>query len=132
MKFCTAVNCMDGRIQVPVITYLQKRFGVDYVDVVSEAGPNRILAEGIDTTVVDSIEKRVTISVVNHRSVGIAIVGHYDCAGNPTPENRQRQHTEAAVCHIQKTFVNIPVIGLWVDANMTVSELDNDSKNTAI
>ena len=32
MKFCTAVTCMDGRIQLPVIAYLQKRFNAEYVD----------------------------------------------------------------------------------------------------
>ena len=46
MKFCTAVNCMDGRVQLPVISYMMDRFGADCVDVISEPGPNRIIAEG--------------------------------------------------------------------------------------
>jgi hypothetical protein len=37
---------MDGRVQLPVIDYLRKRFGVEHVDSVIEAGPNLILAEG--------------------------------------------------------------------------------------
>ena len=45
MEFCTAINCVDGRVQVPVINYLKKRFKVDYVNVVSEPGPSKILAE---------------------------------------------------------------------------------------
>ena len=40
MSFCTAINCMDGRVQLPVIRFLQERFKVDYVDVISEPGPN--------------------------------------------------------------------------------------------
>ncbi|MHA1252503.1 MAG: carbonic anhydrase, partial [Candidatus Helarchaeota archaeon] len=28
MKFCTVINCMDGRVQIPVINYLRKRFNV--------------------------------------------------------------------------------------------------------
>ncbi len=32
MTFCTSGNCIDGRIQAPVATYLQERFRVSYVD----------------------------------------------------------------------------------------------------
>lgn len=48
MSFCTAVNCIDGRVQLPVIRYLQERYGVLYVDVVSESGPVHSLAEPAD------------------------------------------------------------------------------------
>ena len=45
MKFYTVINCMDGRVQLPVIKYLQKRFNVEYVDSITEAGPNLVLSE---------------------------------------------------------------------------------------
>jgi len=32
MSYCTVINCMDGRVQLPVIKYLKERFDVDYVD----------------------------------------------------------------------------------------------------
>jgi len=41
MEFCTAINCMDGRVQIPVISFLEERFNARYVDVISEPGPNR-------------------------------------------------------------------------------------------
>lgn len=122
-RFCTAINCIDGRVQEPVMVYLRDRFDADYVDVVSEAGPNRVLADGSDTTAVASIEKRVAVSVERHKSVGIAVVGHHDCAGNPSSEAEQRQHTSAAVFRIRSTFAQIPVLGLWVDENRDVSEV---------
>ena len=124
-QFCTAVNCMDGRVQIPVIRYLRDRFGVDYVDIVSEPGPNRILAEGADTALVASIERRIEISLKCHQSVGIAVVGHHDCAGNPSSESEQRQHTLAAVRHIQNRFGRAPVVGLWVDAKWRVAEVNH-------
>ncbi len=117
MRFCTAINCMDGRVQVPVIIYLQHRFSADYVDIVSEPGPNRIIAESDDNAAIESIRRRVRFSVDHHSSVGIAVVGHHDCAGNPMPETVQNRHTEAAVESIQNIFSHIPVIGLWVDEN---------------
>ena len=36
--FATAINCMDGRVQLPVIKFLQERFKAEYVDIISEPG----------------------------------------------------------------------------------------------
>jgi hypothetical protein len=44
MAFCTAVTCMDGRVQLPVNAYLRERFGADFVDTITEPGPNAVLA----------------------------------------------------------------------------------------
>lgn len=122
-KYYTAINCIDGRVQIPVIEYLKERFGVAYVDIVSEAGPNRIIADGINEAALDSLERRLRISLVKHESVGIAIVGHHDCAGNPATAEEQREDTLAAVGYIHDRFGHVPVIGLWVDENWEVSEV---------
>jgi len=122
MKFCTAINCMDGRVQIPVITYLRKRFAAEYVDIVSEPGPNRILAEQSDQHTVNAIFNRIKISVDQHHSGGIAVVGHYDCAGNPAPEEDQLIHTRGAVSLVRKQHPEIEIIGLWVNENWEVSE----------
>ena len=92
MKFCTAVTCMDGRIQLPVIEYLQKRFNTKYVDSITEPGPNLILSKQTDSYLVESILTRLKISVEKHKSVGVAIVGHHDCAGNPAKKEIGRAH----------------------------------------
>lgn len=123
MSFCTAVNCMDGRVQIPVIRFLKERFVVDYVDVVSEPGPNRILAEQDDPRAVESILNRVAISVEHHGSVGIAVVGHHDCAGNPATPSEQEGHTRAAVDFIRTKYGGLPVIGLWVDDAWKVTQV---------
>ena len=83
MNFCTVVNCMDGRVQLPVIRYLQDRFNVEYVDSVTEPGPNLLLAERTHEDMVQSILRRIRISVEKHSSVAIALAGHHECAGNP-------------------------------------------------
>ena len=124
--FCTVINCMDGRAQLPVIRYLKDRFGADYVDVVSEPGPNRVLAEGSDAGTIESIVERVKISVDQHGSVGIAVVGHHECAGNPAARSEQAQHTKAAVHYVRSRFDGVPVIGLWVDEGWKVSETVNE------
>jgi hypothetical protein len=45
-KFATALNCMDGRVQITIIEFLKKKFKVDYVDMITEPGIDKILAEG--------------------------------------------------------------------------------------
>ncbi len=122
-SFCTVVSCLDGRVQLPVIRYLQRRFNVAYVDTITEPGTNLILARQEDRDVVQSILRRVCISVEKHASVGIALVGHYDCAGNPAKEEEQLQHLMDGVAFLRHHYGEIPVIGLWVDAHWEVKEV---------
>ncbi|APF20807.1 hypothetical protein Calab_1082 [Caldithrix abyssi DSM 13497] len=123
MRFCTVINCMDGRVQLPVIQYLQNRFNCEYVDVISEPGPNRILAEQTDSTLIASILSRLTISVDKHQSRQIAVVGHHDCAGNPVSKETQLEHLHKAVQFIARRYPEHTVIGLWVDENWRVEEV---------
>jgi carbonic anhydrase len=123
MSFLTAVNCMDGRVQLPIISYLKERFGVSYVDVVTEAGPVRPLAEGQESREVESIVSRVNVSIQKHKSKGIAVVAHHDCAGNPAPEARQHEQLHAAVDYLASRYPASEVIGLWVDGSWIVHEV---------
>jgi len=123
MKFCTALTCMDGRIQLPVIAYLQKRFNTKYVDSITEPGPNLILSKQTDSYLVESILTRLKISVEKHKSVGVGVVGHYDCAGNPAKKDEQIQHIEESIRFIRQQYKELEIIGLWVDENWNVNEL---------
>ena len=123
MSFCTAVNCMDGRFQGPVTDYLRTRFGVDYVDMITEPGPNRILAEGSDHDLLRSIAGRIRISVEKHGSEVIAIVGHEDCAGNPTGRAEQVLHLAAARQRLASDWPAVQVIALWATLDGSVEDV---------
>ena len=123
MSFCTAINCMDGRVQLPVINYLRKRFRVEYVDTITEAGPNLIMAARSDAALVQGILRRVSVSIEKHRSVGIAVVGHEDCAGNPAPCADQLAHIRRSVEFLRSRYEGTKVIGLWVDGEWQVHEV---------
>jgi hypothetical protein len=114
---------MDGRVQLPVIEYLKRRFGTEYVDVVTEPGPNLILARQSNHDLVASIFERIKISVEHHHSIGIAIAGHFDCAGNPASKEAQILHIKDAIALVQGRYSQIETIGLWVDENWEVNEL---------
>ena len=123
MRFCSVINCMDGRVQLPVIKYLQQRFNADYVDSITEKGPDLILSEGKDMIAVKTIFDRLDISVEKHNSVGIAIAGHHDCAGNPVPKKDHFKHIQKAVESLHQQYDTLDIIGLWVDENWEVHEI---------
>jgi len=123
MSFCTAINCMDGRVQLPVIKYLRRRFNTEYVDLITEPGPALILAKETNLDVFHSIFARVRISVYNHRSTALAVVAHHDCAGNPAPKEDQLLHLRDAVRRLRVRYPDIEVVALWVDEKWHVNEL---------
>ena len=122
-QFATAINCVDGRVQIPVIEYMTGAYGVDYVDMITEAGPVCPLSKSRKNNITQSIRKRVELSVLKHRSQLIALVAHYDCAGNPVGKETQIQQMRLAVRNVAAWNLGIQVIGLWVDENWRVNEV---------
>ncbi len=130
MSFATAINCMDGRAQLPVFHYMKDHFNVDHVDMITEPGANGVLSSRQDPVKLESIIARVNISLDVHKSVGIGVVGHHDCAGNPVSDAQQNTDTLAAVEYIRSRCPKIPVIGLWVDADGKASQLPEAAEGT--
>ena len=42
--FGTAINCIDGRVQIPVITWMREVLSLDYVDLITQPGADGLLA----------------------------------------------------------------------------------------
>jgi hypothetical protein len=122
-KFACAINCMDGRVQDAVKNYMQKNYSVDYVDMVTEPGPNKILADNSDSAIVENIKKRVEVSVHHHGSKVVAIVGHFGCAGNPVEKEEQIVHLQKAKKTVEFFKFPVEIILLWVDGDWQTVEL---------
>ena len=122
-EFVTTINCMDGRVQEPVIQWLKEKFNSKYVDTITEPGPNLILAQDEDTDRIESIKERVDISVNGHGSETIAIVGHYDCAGNLAEKEEQLEHIKASIAKVKDWDFGVKVIGLWVNQEWEVEPI---------
>ena len=121
-KFACAINCMDGRVQDAVKDYMQKNYGVDWVDQVTEPGPNKILADNADSAIIENIKKRVEISVHHHGSKVVAIAGHFGCAGNPTEKEEQIGHLKKAEEAVKQFGFPVEIVLLWVDGDWTTVE----------
>ncbi len=118
-KFVTAINCMDGRVQEPVIHFFKIKHGADFVDTITEPGPIKPLAEG-DPVLTETIKNRVTISVTLHDSNLIAVIGHDDCGGNPVMKEEQLKQIDIAIEVVKSWELGAKVIGLYVNNNYLV------------
>ncbi len=120
--FATAINCLDGRTQLPVNEWVKKQFGVDFVDTITEPGPDKILASG-GGELFESIKNRVLISVEKHGSKNIVIVAHHDCAGNPVTRERHLTDLRQAAENVGRWGLDVAVKKLWVNEGWMVEEV---------
>ena len=108
----TCLNCMDGRVQLPVITWIKANYPVDFVDVITEAGMDGVLAKQKD---IAEVSRSIKVSVNLNKSTRLFVVGHYDCRGNPVDEKLHRQEVIDAVKRLKPLWPAQDVMGLWVN-----------------
>ncbi|MCX7761879.1 MAG: hypothetical protein N2252_03450 [Candidatus Kryptonium sp.] len=123
-KFATAINCMDGRTQIPVIEWLKENYKVDYVDMITEPGPDGVLSKNIDNQIIESLRRKAEISAYKHNSKIIVIAGHHDCAGNPVDKDTHINQIKLSVQTIKSWGLPFEkVIGLWVNENWEIEKV---------
>jgi len=122
-KFATALNCMDGRVQEPVIKFLKEKYKVDFVDMITEPGIDGILAEG-DEKILEEIKNKIEISVKKHGSKIVAIVGHTDCAGNPAEKEEHFRQIRKGKEILKSMHIEAEILGLWVNENWKVEVVE--------
>ena len=118
-KFGTALNCIDGRTQIPVIKWMKENFGVDYVDLITEPGMDKVLSQD-QWPETDRLRDKVIISINAHNSNVVAVVGHFDCAANPVSDFKHFRDIVASTYVVESWGLPIKVVGLWVDESFFV------------
>lgn len=84
-------------------------------------GPVKILSENKDNGLIEHIKRCVEISIKKHNSNLLAVVAHYDCAGNPVDKDTQVSHLLSAVGKVSSWLDKIKIVGLWVDEKWSVN-----------
>ena len=112
-RFATAINCIDGRVQTPVLDWMKLHLNVDYVDLITEPGPDKALALATDAAA--TVFKKVRFSASAHNPVAVAIAGHHDCIANPESKEEHFVQIKDAVRIIIGWGIRIRTIGLWVN-----------------
>ena len=118
-NFGTALNCIDGRAQQPVLEWMKSHFKLDYVDVITEPGMDKVLSQWRLREHM-RIKDKLLISINAHNSNVVAIIGHYDCAANPVSDCEHIRDIVMSVNTIKSWQLPIMVVGLWVDKSSKV------------
>lgn len=123
LRFGTLVTCIDGRVQRPTILWMREQYGIDFVDVISEPGPDKLLAES-GPEVTDSVQKKVAFSVQAHVSRIVGICGHFDCAGNPATPEEHRVQIRQSVELARSWGLAAQVVGLWLNEHWQIEVVE--------
>ena len=112
--FATAINCIDGRVQAPVTEWMKANLNVEFVDMVTEPGADKAVAEGY-LQLREALRTKVMVSVNAHGSRTVAVVAHHDCAGNPVSKEEHVRMVLKGVETVKGWNAPVRVIGLWVN-----------------
>jgi hypothetical protein len=117
--FATALGCIDGRVSIPTMVYLKERLGVDFIDYISEPGPDKVYLQGTHETI-SEIQRKLSISLNAHHSGAIAVVAHHDCAGNPVSREEHIAAVRTCAANLAHWQPEVRVLGLWVNEQWRV------------
>ena len=122
-RFGTAINCIDGRTQQVVIDHMKQNYNIDGVDMVTFPGADGLFSNGDHSEEIALIRRAVSISIEKHGSKIVAVVGHYDCAGNPGDREYHYIHIRRAVNEVSSWNFQAQVIGLYVNDKREIEEV---------
>jgi hypothetical protein len=123
-KFGTAINCIDGRTQEPVIDFMKQEYGIDGVDMITFPGVDGVISSLGNFNTIALIRNAVSISVERHGSRIIAVVGHFDCAGNPGNREHHYAHIRKAVQQVSSWKFDAEIVGFYVNDKWQIEEVN--------
>ena len=113
-KFATAITCIDGRVQQPISDWMKLHTNVDYVDLVTEPGPDKVLSSG-PSNLLEDIIRRARFSVLHHQSPVVAVTGHHDCAANDANRDEHLEQILEGVRVVLAHQMGVRILGLWLN-----------------
>jgi carbonic anhydrase len=90
MEWAALLNCIDGRTQEKLISWVKENYGVSYVDLITAPGLVGKLYNG-DYDSVKFLMSSLSVSIEKHNPVVIIVAAHSDCAGNPVSNDEQKR-----------------------------------------
>ena len=127
-KFGTAINCIDGRVQAPVADWVKLHGHVQYVDMITEPGVDKVLAKDERDKIL-SIFDKLRISIDAHQSKIVAVVGHFDCAANPVSVEEHHEQIEEGFNLINSLGLGLRVVGLYVNEWNSIDVICDSEKD---
>lgn len=111
-RFATILTCIDGRIQRPLDEWTREYLGVDFVDTITEPGPESAV---VSDDGLAALMAKVRVSQDAHGSQVLVIAGHSDCAGNPVSDDEHRRQLRAAATRLAAHLPGTRILALHAD-----------------
>lgn len=119
----TCLNCIDGRVQRPVLNWIREQYHVDVVDVITAPGIDGLIASRRN---IREILRSIEISLRVNKSTRIFIVAHHDCRGHPVDKKTHRQSIMKAINRLKTYWGELEITGLWVNRHWQVEAWDTE------
>lgn len=129
-KLAIAITCSDWRLHQDAVHYnkqLAELLGADGVDLIVVPGPDGLYKEGSETAL-KVVADAAKLLAGAHNSMAIAVVGHYQCAGNPASDEQHDADAAEAAQALRKSldFAG-PIVAVSTvyrdDANWSLKEI---------
>lgn len=115
---------MDGRIQEPLRKFATKRFGVQFVDAVTDRGGLlRHLPEIESKGYIENMLTNIKVSRDVHHSKGVVMAGHQKCAGYNIPDEQKKKEVLEAANLIRRELPELEVIPVFVTVDSAQVEV---------
>ena len=121
-KFGTAVACIDGRAYGPVVEWIKKEFGVEYVDLVTAPGVDGVMVQH-NAKKIGELKEAIGVSAAVHKSGVVVVAGHFDCAGNPVTEEEHKAEIRRDAEMVKSWGLGVEVAGVWVNESWEVERV---------
>ncbi|MEU5939656.1 carbonic anhydrase [Micromonospora sp. NPDC047548] len=113
-RFATMFTCIDGRIQQPLNEWVRKHLDVEYLDTITEPGPEAVLA-GTGERCLEVLLEKVQVSQRAHGSATLVIAAHSDCAGNPVSVDEHRDQLRQSLARVAGRLPNTRILAVHAD-----------------
>lgn len=120
----TVVNCMDGTIQLPVIEFAKRLWKVGWVDMITDAAPEKILFEAKEKETILRIHQNIKTSLREQKTKHLAIVSHSGCDTNKAPNDKKVEMLHCVVGDLKKIYQDTNVIGIWIDEEGRILKIE--------
>lgn len=127
--FALALNCVDGRVQWPLLRWIDDALALDRVDTITLPGPDGTLLDGGEEK--DRARHHAAFLAERRHHECVIVAGHHDCLGNPVDDAEHRRQIERAAGVVHDWALCPRTLGVWIDHRWrvrVVAELGDDGK----
>lgn len=122
-KFGTVINCIDGRTQLPVLKWIKENYSLQYVDTITEPGPDKVISEK-SISKIEQLKSKVFISIKAHGSRIVIIAGHHDCAVNPVSKTEHLDQIKKSIKVMKSWNLEVEIFGIWVNEEWKIERVE--------